>query len=243
MDALRQLQSNTAGLLAQVDESLARWGAPEQHPVWPLLRRTGALPGDAVAGLAGWSPEPWRQQAAALRAHAAVVAAVGVDLGRLPSWDGRAGDAFAAARRRIGVDTAHRVDRMRADAAHHEELADVLTAGRASAARALARVAGSAEAVSLVTGITIGTGRGSATAPGMGAGPGFGLGASGDFGLGPEPAARAQAAATIAAELLAVVDTLLAELEALVTRGPVVVETTVVAADVPSTATTLRVEL
>lgn len=235
MDALQQLQGNTAGLLAQVDESLARWGAPEQHPVWQLLRRTGALPGDAVAGLAGWSPEPWRQQAAALRLHAGAAAAVGADLDRLPSWEGRAADAFAAARQRTGRDAGHWADRLRADAAHHEELADVLTAGRASVARALARIAGSAEAVALVAGVS------------TGAAPGFGttmpaLG-GGDAPFGLEPTVRAQAAATIAAALLVEVDRLLMELDELLARGPVVVETTVVAADIASTATTLRVEL
>ncbi|MFC7243458.1 hypothetical protein ACFQO7_13320 [Catellatospora aurea] len=224
MDALRHLQANTAGLLAQVDESLARWGAPEQHPVWPLLRRTGALPGDAVAGLAGWSPESWRQQAAALRGHAEAVAVVGDDLDRLPSWEGRAGDAFAAARQRIGGDAASWAARLRADAAFHEELADVLTAGRAAVARELARVAGSAEAVALVTDVDLPA-------------------AGGESASGPVPTVRAQAAATIAAALLAAVDTLLTELDELSARGPVVVETRVVAADIPSTATTLRVEL
>ncbi|MEU8006340.1 hypothetical protein AB0B66_34720 [Catellatospora sp. NPDC049111] len=224
MDALRRLQSNTAGLLAQVDESLARWGAPEQHPVWPLLRRTGALPGDAVAGLAGWSPEPWRQQAAALRGHVEAVEAVGDDLARLPSWEGRAGDAFAAARQRIGGDTVSWAARLRADAAYHEELADALTAGRASVARELARVAGSAEAVALVTDVDA-------------------LAVGGELMFGPVPTVRAQAAATIAAALLAGVDTLLTELDELSARGPLVVETRVVAADIPSTATTLRVEL
>ncbi|GIF99619.1 hypothetical protein [Catellatospora citrea] len=233
MDALKHLHASTAGLLAQVDDSLARRGAPEEHPVWQLLRRTGALPGDVVSGLAGWSPEPWRQQAAALRGHAEVTVALGGDLDRLPSWEGTAGDAFAAARQRIGRDTRHRADRLRADAAFHEELADALATGRSRVARGLARVAASAEAVVLVTGVAVGAA--SAT--------GRSVGAIGEPAFGPDPTLRAQAAATIAAALLTDVDALLRELDELLARGPAVVETKVVAADIPSTATTLRVEL
>ncbi|GAB4046222.1 hypothetical protein [Catellatospora paridis] len=235
MDALRRLNASTAGLLARVDDSLARWGAPEEHPVWPLLRRTGALPGDVVSGLADWSPEPWRQQAAALRGHAEAARAVGGGLDRLPSWEGTAGDAFAVARQRISREARHRADRLRADAVFHDELADVLTAGRARVARGLARVAGSAEAVALVTGVTVGAA--AATRPGRG------VGAIGETEFGLAPGLRAQAAAAIAVALLTDVDALLTELDELLARGPAVVETKVVAADIPSTATTLRVEL
>lgn len=233
MDALRHLHASTAGLLARVDDSLARWGAPEEHPVWPLLRRTGALPGEVVSGLADWSPEPWRQQAAALRGHAEAARAVGGGLDRLPSWEGAAGDAFAVARQRISGEARHRADRLRADAVFHDELADVLTAGRARVARKLARVAASAEAVALVTGVSAGAAAATGT--------GRGVGAVAEFGL--EPSLRAQAAAAIAAALLADADALLTELDELLARGPAVVETKVVAADIPSTATTLRVEL
>ncbi|WP_144123070.1 hypothetical protein [Catellatospora sichuanensis] len=235
MDALKHLNASTAGLLARVDESLARWGAPEGHPVWRLLRRTGALPGDVVSGLAGWSPEPWRQQAAALRGHAEAMAAIGGGLERLPSWEGAAGDAYAASRQRISREAWHRAARMRAEAAFHEELADVLAVGRARVARGLARVVGSAEAVALVTGVT-------AVAVSA-TGAGRGVGAVGEPAFGLDPTVRAQAAAAIAAALLADVDAVLTELDGLLARGPVVVETKVVAADIASTATTLRVEL
>lgn len=232
MDALTRLHHSSAGLLARVDGCLARWGAPEGHPVWPLLRRTGALPGDAVAGLNGWSAAPWLEHKDLLRMHLSEAHELGEGLARVPAWDGRAGDAFAAARDRVSRELTQWSDRMLAEAAFHEDLAFTLAEGKARVARALAEVASSAEAVVLVTG------------EGPVAGDWAPGGVAAGVPAGPDPVVQARAAAAIAQVLLAEVDAVLTALEELLARGPVLPQPEkVVAADVPSTATTLRVEL
>jgi len=47
MDLLDRVTGPAADLLARVDDGLLAEGAPAGHPIWPLLRRAGALPGDA----------------------------------------------------------------------------------------------------------------------------------------------------------------------------------------------------
>ncbi len=56
MDALDRLAGPARDLLAKVDDSLARTGAPADHPLWPLLRHLRVLPGDAVGAVAGLDP-------------------------------------------------------------------------------------------------------------------------------------------------------------------------------------------
>ncbi|MEV0454737.1 hypothetical protein [Catellatospora methionotrophica] len=231
MDALTHLHHSTSGLLARVDGCLVRWGAPEGHPVWALLRRTGALPGDAVAGLIGWPVAPWLEQKDRLRLQLSEVEEIGEQLGRVPAWDGRAGDAFAASRDRVSREFEQWAERLRADVTFHEELVTALGDGRARVARRLAQVAGSAEAVVLVIG--------EGPVPGDTAPGGVAAGVP-----GLDPVAQARAAAAIGQVLLAEVDTALTAIEALLARGPVLPpDERVVAADVTSTATTLRVEL
>jgi hypothetical protein len=154
MDALARLQPTAAGLLAQVDEVLTHYGAPADHEVWPLLRRLGALPGDAVTAVAGWTAEPWTQQAETMRRQAESGAAQ-VDLLRsLTAWEGPAGEAFTVRLGAASEDSAALVERITASAEQLEQLAQWLTAGRQSLARILGRVLSSAEAVYLVTGAT-----------------------------------------------------------------------------------------
>ncbi|WP_155368963.1 hypothetical protein [Catellatospora vulcania] len=231
MDALTRLHRGTTGLLARVDGCLTRWGAPEGHPVWPLLRRTGALPGDAVAGLAGWSVQPWLEQRDSLRLQLAEAQVIGERLARVPAWDGRAGDAFAAARDRVSREFGHWADRLHAEAVFHQELAATLGEGKARVARALGRVAGSAEAVVLLIG--------EGPVPGDTAPGGVAVGVP-----GADPVGQARAAAAIGEVLLREVDAALTALDGLLARGPELPQTEkVVAADLTSTATTLRVEL
>ncbi|WP_212834100.1 hypothetical protein [Catellatospora sp. TT07R-123] len=235
MDALTRLHTHTAGLLGQVDDLLARCGAPADHDIWPLLRRTGALPGDLVGGLAAWSPGPWLEQAEVLRRAARhtdeVAAALPVAQPADYGWRGPAAEAFAV---RAGAARA----RMRgwseqalADADRLTELAHWLLDARLRAARVLGRVAGSAQAVTLVTGIA----PGAATLRIM---------AGGDAGGADRSLrVRAAAAAEIGATLLAEFDRLLAEGEELVARVPAVRATTEATFDLGPAAAALHVDL
>lgn len=221
MDALARLQPGTAGLLDRVDDTLARWGAPDGHPVWSLLRRTGALPGDAVAGLAAWPVQHWTEQADELRGQAEAVLRTAGGLAALPGWEGRAGEAFAGSLHASRREAAQLAARLGADAEHRDELARIVTDGRLRVARVLARVTSSTEAVALVTGCR---------PDGRPADP------------GTVPAVRAGAAAEIATVLLIEIDALLTELDELVTRGPAEPPwEPAVSADVSSPAATLRV--
>jgi hypothetical protein len=51
MDPFDRLAGPAGDLRRRVGESLAAGGAPEGHPIWPLLRRLRALPGEALAAL------------------------------------------------------------------------------------------------------------------------------------------------------------------------------------------------
>ncbi|BCJ72138.1 hypothetical protein CS0771_16820 [Catellatospora sp. IY07-71] len=250
MDALSHLYLNTAGLLARVDDTLAHWGAPETHQVWQLLRRTGALPGDAVAGLSAWSPQPWREQADELRRQAETAEAVSGRAGALRGWEGPAASAFQRTADRFRHDVVAWAAELRGHAAHLDELARCLAAGRSRTARALARVAGSAEAV-LLTGEPdagrVAAGMLSiAVAPGARL-PGVALAAAAGARLdGAGPVSWALAAADIGAALLHEVDVTLTELDDLLTAGPVPVGEPGVQhapADHRPASTTLRVDL
>jgi hypothetical protein len=102
MDALSRLEPVARPLLQQVDEVLLRAGAPGDHEIWPLLRRVGVTPGDAVtavatlAGMGGGTDFGAALPALAdelLRQADGYAAAVVPT--RVP-WSGGAGQAYAA---------------------------------------------------------------------------------------------------------------------------------------------------
>ncbi|MDI1461946.1 hypothetical protein QEZ54_13305 [Catellatospora sp. KI3] len=231
MDALARLHPHTAGLLGQVDDLLARCGAPADHPVWPLLRRTGALPGDLVGGLVAWSPGPWLEQAEALRRAARDAAELATDLpverAGAYGWNGPAADAFARRAGAVRAEVRDWSEQLRADAERLDELAHWLQSARQRAARVLARVASSTQAVALVTGV----------APGA---PSARLDADGGDRV---LRVRAAAAAEIGAALLAEFDALLGEGEELVGRVPIVRESTAATLDLSPSAAALHVDL
>jgi hypothetical protein len=94
MDALARLEPVARDLMSRVDAALVTLGAPPHHPVWPLVRRLGTTPADAVAFLIEVDAGALRDAATALRrqADAYEAAEVPTDL----PWRGSAGDAYAA---------------------------------------------------------------------------------------------------------------------------------------------------
>ncbi len=181
MDALIRVRAAADGLLAQVDGALTRHGAPGEHEIWGLLKRSGLLPGDALAGAADWLPPVLAGRAALLRRQAEAHADVWASLSgsaALSGWEGEAATAFEVRMGTIGArldEAGHAAERL---AGCLDELADWLGGARHRLARTLADALVSAEAVTLAV-------------PGPLA----------------SPVAQANAAATIGASVLAEVGT------------------------------------
>lgn len=155
MDALDRLAPSGGDLLDRVDHLLATGGAPANHPIWPLVRRLRALPGDVAAAVVALRPEPLRAAGAAARELLAEYATARAGLGGDSGWEGAAGSAFEAHRRAL---VAHLDEgpeslrgRLAATAGYADAVAEWVTETRLALARALAEVLGSAEAVTVVT--------------------------------------------------------------------------------------------
>jgi hypothetical protein len=170
MDALERLAGPASDLLALVDRALARSGAPDAHPVWPLLRRVGALPGVAVGAIAELRPAPLAAGGPSLRmlaegyAEASAAATIHAPTGTTGralmvdsgGWQGMAAEAFAARWSALSAHLAGGVDslsaRLETTAAYAESIASWMARTRGAVAETLARVLTSAEAVAVVTG-------------------------------------------------------------------------------------------
>jgi hypothetical protein len=171
MDALARLEPVARPLLRAVDAALDNLGAPPEHRVWPLLRRVGASPGDAVSILAGLQPERIRPVVAALRGHAAGYegAVLPGDLG----WLGHAGVSYAVraaaldAHLRSGGDESM-TSRLRAAAGYLDDVVEWQRRGRDRMARALGEVLMSTQAVTMTRHLNGGGPPGGPTYPGSG---------------------------------------------------------------------------
>jgi hypothetical protein len=166
MDPLDRLAAPAADLLDRVDAALAERGAPDDHRIWPLLRRLRALPGPAVEAVVALRPAPLAAAGTALRGLIREYDDLCRPLRDPVSWEGAAADVFDS--HRAGL-VAHLIDgpeslagRLDANAAYAEAIADWMTGSRASLARTLAEVLGSAEAVTVVVGTGGNAGAGSA---------------------------------------------------------------------------------
>jgi hypothetical protein len=156
MDALDRLAVPAADLLARVDGTLAEAGAPTEHAVWPLLRRVGALPGDAVRAVTALRPGPADAAEPALRQLAQAYGDAQVTASHPVSWTGAGADAFAAHRSALVAHLAQGEEslsgRLAATAGYADALAGWVAQTRLELARALAAVLGSTQAVTLVAG-------------------------------------------------------------------------------------------
>ncbi|WP_213451541.1 hypothetical protein [Rhizomonospora bruguierae] len=220
MDALGRLAAPAGDLFARVDAALIRAGAPEEHPIWPLLRRVGALPGEAVAAVVALRPGGLTRAAAPLRGlaeeyeRAATTGARAAGQGAPgrgaaghgaggggaigDGWSGAGADAFAGHWSSLAGHLAGPEEslaaRLRATAGYAEAVADWMADTRAALAAALAEALGSAEAVALVTAGRAGAGVEASVEGGW---PG---------GQPPPPGAAVRAAATLGARALAAID-------------------------------------
>jgi hypothetical protein len=153
MDLLDRVYPPARDLLGRVDASLMASGAPDDHPIWPLLRRLGALPGELVGELASVASEPLSATAGPLRGRADGYAG---GLGSVPAvaaWRGPAAEGFAAQWSTLGGYLAGDEDTMAGrlvDTARYlDDVAAWLIRARREVAGAVAVCLGSAEAATL----------------------------------------------------------------------------------------------
>ncbi|GIF65464.1 hypothetical protein Ais01nite_34990 [Asanoa ishikariensis] len=152
-DALDHLARPAGHLLARVDDLLSRFGAADDDPVWPLLRRVRALPGEAVAALASTlRAEPIAAAGVAVRARTTTYDEARVAVTAPVVWEGPAGDAFSAHAARLAAELTTATDALAATARLADEVADWATRTRARLAAVLAEVLTSGEAVAVVLG-------------------------------------------------------------------------------------------
>jgi hypothetical protein len=163
-DALDRLAEPGADLLERVDAALLAHGFPAGHPIADLLRRLGALPGDALHAISALRPAPLRAAASELR-HTIDGYEQQRDLLRTPpGWTGSAGDRFAALRAALTGFLGETADAGHATRRYLEDVADWMERSRSVTARTLADVLGSVEAITLRAPVTGGTDRAGSTA-------------------------------------------------------------------------------
>ncbi|MGR6316782.1 hypothetical protein Q2K19_09110 [Micromonospora soli] len=150
MDALDRLAEPGLDLLARVDTLLAA-GAPEGHPLWPLLRRMQVLPGEAVREFLDLHPAPLAGAGHAVRQLVRGYDDTCAMLADPVAWSGPAAaayeDARAALLRHLDEGPESLVGRLESTAGYADALADWVEGSRLALARALAEVLRSAEAV------------------------------------------------------------------------------------------------
>ncbi|WP_432834460.1 hypothetical protein [Dactylosporangium sp. CA-092794] len=194
-DALDRLAEVGGDLFRRVGDVLAVTGIAADSPVWPLVRRVRGLPADVLDyGL--------RLDVDGLQAGATELQGIAERFGELPeqlgtdvtraAWEGGGADAFGivwealAAHIGDGTEPATIAGRVRATAGYLEAVAGWAAGFRHELAEAIARVATSAEAVTLVTANPANAGSGANVGSG-GSGANVGGGAS----IGAEAAAAA----------------------------------------------------
>lgn len=150
MDALERLAEPGLDLLDRVDTLLAG-GAPEGHPLWPLLRRMRVLPGDAVRAFLDLHPAPLAEAGHAVRGLVRAYDDASRALADPVAWSGPAASAYdqsrAALLRHLDEGPDSLVARLESTAGYADALADWVEGSRLALARALADVLRSAEAV------------------------------------------------------------------------------------------------
>lgn len=149
MDALDQLAGSATALLDRVDTALARSGAPGGHPIWPLLRRLGALPGAATSTIAGLRPAPLAAAGPSLRGLMQVYEERGETIADSGSWEGAGAEVFGAHRAALSAHLAEMSGKLAAIEGYSAAVAEWIEESRAGLARELAAVLGSREAVTV----------------------------------------------------------------------------------------------
>jgi len=160
MDTLAWVEEPGRDLLARVDAVLAASGAPADHPIWPLLRRVGALPGDVLQAFCALAPDRLVAAGERVRVRAETYAEERADLAAAvgaTDWTGIAASAFeqrwAALAEHLGgtaaPDASSLAGRLAATASYVDDVAAWMRGAREDLAHEVATALGSQEAVRL----------------------------------------------------------------------------------------------
>lgn len=154
MDALDHLAAPAVDLLARVDTALVQTGAPDDHPIWPLLRRLRALPGEAVGAFVGVRPAPLTTAGSVLHAISGEYVETRTSLPAELGWHGVSAEGFATqwAALRTHLDTGGPdglAGRLHDTASYVDALRSWVGETREAVARTVAVVLTSAEAVTV----------------------------------------------------------------------------------------------
>src|SRR5205814_7796728 len=154
MDLLDRIYPIGRDLLDRVDATLAARGAPAQHPIWPLLRRLGAPPGEVVGHLAGVSPDGLTEAGDAIRREVEAYRHRADEVPMPATWRGPAAEAYGGTWAGLsahlagsGPDTL--AGRLTDTAGYLDEVSAWLRRARHALAGTLAECLGSAEALTL----------------------------------------------------------------------------------------------
>lgn len=153
MDLLDRIYPVARDLLDRIDATLIASGTPADHPILPLLRRVGALPGDVAAQLAAGAADPLVETGEAVRRQAEGYETGEASVPMPATWRGPAAESFAARWSTVSGylagDPASMAGRLGATASYLDDVAAWLVRGRRALAGVLAECLGSAEAVAL----------------------------------------------------------------------------------------------
>ncbi|OLE26296.1 MAG: hypothetical protein AUG44_13420 [Actinobacteria bacterium 13_1_20CM_3_71_11] len=153
MDLLDRVYPVAAPLLDRVDASLAASGAPADHPIWPLLRRLGSLPGELVVHLAGVSRDGLTGASDALRRYAGGYRQRADEVPMPAAWRGPAAEAYGATWSGLAGQLAGGPDtltgRLEDTASYLDDVTAWLGRTRRALAGTVAECLGSAEALAL----------------------------------------------------------------------------------------------
>lgn len=158
MDILDRVAVTGRDLLSRVDSVLVAGGAPADHPVWPLMRRVGALPGDVLDAFCALTPEQVTAVGAAVRGRAEAYVEERADLAAAvaaTTWEGDSAAAFGQRWAALGghlggevaPDSPGLAGRLAATACYLDEVAGWMRSARRDLANEVATALGSLEAV------------------------------------------------------------------------------------------------
>jgi hypothetical protein len=158
MDVLDRVAEPGRDLLSRVDTMLAAGGAPSDHPVWPLLRRVGALPGDVLDAFCALAPEQVTAAGDAVRGRAGAYVEERADLAAAvaaTAWEGDSAAAFGQRWASLGgylggevtAGSQSLTGRLAATASYLDEVAGWMRSARRDLAHEVATALGSMEAV------------------------------------------------------------------------------------------------
>jgi len=159
MDSLDRVLAPGQELLGRVDVTLCEYGAPSGHPVVPLIRRLGMLPGAALDCFAGLDATAAGALTTGLRALADQYAShrAAVDTAVGPGWHGAVADGFTQSWQALGnhlgdgagPDEPSLAGRVLGLLGYMDDVATWMLVARAGIGVAVARAMGSAAAVNL----------------------------------------------------------------------------------------------